>query len=614
MEGHVESAAEEPESKSGGRVAESSSRSGGHAAQPRSSQIADSESESFTFPDNPDFPDSAFQGGSDNGSSSDVAASDSSSDFSVDDSNDSSLYGGDSDVEWNRRQQQQQRQQRGKHGTTGRLYKYKNLQDLSVGDKKVNIIGVVKYFKPPALTRGTDYYSMLTLLDETEPRVGVRCVMFNRNTEKLPQVKRVGDIVCLHRVSVGTYNCQVQVQGVRFSSVIRFSGDVGKKISPCTGSASFTCTSIEKQRVKELRAWARTQRREAMHCLRGVIPGEYFDLVCQVVSVTISKVPRCTVLTVWDATPHFLRCRKVRMEKLHEEGYPIVKDDPKLSDDSEGYHVYVVVYNKKCRRKANELSPGRFVHLQSLHTSQEDSDGTVEISMQEEGDAVFSDCPPPRIEVLDRKESIRSALEKRIECSLEPVTITQHHDQPLFTLAGITGYTGPFPVKFRCRMRIRRILSPSLEDMVFVLCKQCSHAEVVSPAKEMDSDGTARNSCAVCSGGDSSERPVCQFYFKMAVSDRTGSLDVGVAHEAALQLFNNLKPNNFYQYQEERYHLLEKLHSLTGGHAPFATAGAGGDGSGGRPWIEGCVARIEHQDTVHYLLFDTELRQNCIAL
>ena len=92
----------------------------------------------------------------------------------------------------------------------------------------------------------------------------------------------------------------------------------------------------------------------------------------------------------------------------------------------------------------------------------------------------------------------------------------------------------------------------------------------------------------------------------MAVSDRTGSLDIEVAHE----LFNNLKPNNFYQYQEERYHLLEKLYSLTGGNAPFATAD---DRGGGRPWVEGCVARVEHEDSVHYLLFDTELRQNSLS-
>lgn len=560
-------------------------------------RVAEPENESVTFPDNPDFPDSAFGWG--DSESDDVTESDSDST-----SDDSSLSGGDSDMEWNRCQQD------GKPGATGRTYKYKKLQELNIGDNKVNIIGVVKYFKPPALTRGTDYYSMLSILDESEPRVGIKCVMFNRNKEKLPQVKQVGDIVCLHRVNVGSFDCQVQVQGVRFSSVIRFSGELSKKMSPCTGSANFTCTLVERQRVKELRLWARKQRKEAMHCLRSVVPGEYFDLACQVVSVTISKVPRCTVLTVWDATPHSLHCKRVSMEKFHEEGYPIVKDDMKLSEDSEGYQVHVVVYNKKCQRKANELSPGQFVCLQSLHSSVADSGDMVEICMHEE-DKVLSDFPPPRIEVLNRSDDLCTVLEKRIKRSLEAVTVTCHQDQPMFTVAEITSYTGPFPAKFRCRVRVQRISSPSLEDMVIVCCNQCYHTEVVSPAKEMDLDGTARNSCIVCCEGSSGELPTCQFYFKMVVGDRTGSVDLDVAHEAAVQLFNDLKPNNFYQYQETRYCLLEKLYTLTGGNAPFATGDDASGGRGGRPWVEGCVMGVHHEGTVHFLLFDTELRQNC---
>ena len=624
-----DSAALSPTSEPGGHSSKSDSAapgpSRGRVPERGSGHIAD---ESLAFPDNPDFPDSAFNNESNDDNDNDDKDDDDDDDGDDDDddndddddditesSSDASIdsetsSGGDSDREWNRRQQQQ-RQQQGKPGTTGRAYKYRKLQDLSIGDKKVNIIGLVKYFKPPALTRGTDYYSVLTLLDESEPRVGIKCIMFNRNTEKLPQVKRVGDIICLHRVNVGSYNCQVQVQGVRFSSAIRFSGEVSKKVSPCTGSASFTCTSLEKQRVKELRLWAKKQRREAMHCLRAVLPGEYLDLACQVVSVTISKVPRCTVLTVWDATPHALCCKRVKMKKSHEDGYPIVKDDSTLSEDSEGYHVYVVVYDKKCRIEANNLSPGQFVLLQSLHSSVPDSDNLVEICMHEKENRAFSDWPPPRIVVLDKKDELCTTLVERIRHSLEPVTVTYHEDQPLFTVAYITSYAGPFPMKFRCRVKVQRITSPSLEDMAFVLCNQCHHAEAISPAKEMDPDGTARNLCTVC-GGSSGEKPTCHFNFNMAVDDRTGFMEVEVAYDSALQLFNNLKPNNFYQYQELRYQLLEKLHSLTGGSPPFATADTAT--AGGRPVVEVCVCALEHEGTAHYLLFDTELRPNCITL
>ena len=180
-----------------------------------------------------------------------------------------------------------------------RGYTYTKLAELNVGEKKVNIIAVVKEFKPPASTRGSDYYSTLTLVDETDPRVGVKCIMFNSAPEKLPQIKRVGDIVCLHRTTISSYSCQTQVQGHRYTSAMRFSGDTRKKVLASTASVSYTCTHWEKERVRELKKWAREMRRKDCVCsLEAVTPDMYFDLVCQVVSVTISKVPRCAVLTV----------------------------------------------------------------------------------------------------------------------------------------------------------------------------------------------------------------------------------------------------------------------------------------------------------------------------
>lgn len=549
------------------------------------------------FPDDSDFPDSAFRG-------EDASSESSSSSFSSPSASaDSSSSCGDSDREWNHRRPNNNNNNPTAAAATGGGYKYKKLGELCVGEKKVNLIGMVKDFKPPAVSQGSDHYSTLTLLDETDPRVGVKCLMFNRKPERLPQVKSVGDIVCLHRVSVDSFNCQVQVRGVWFSSAIRFSGELGRKVSPSTGSVSFTLTHAERQRVKELRRWARGRRSEALCCLQSVVPGgQCFDLACQIVSVTISKVPRCTVLTLWDGTAHTLRCKKLKLEKCHEEGYPIVEEDSGLSEDSEGYQVHVVVLGKKCRRKAAGLLPGAFVCLQSV-TSAADASGSVEMSMVE-GESVVFDRLPARIEVLGKNDDLRTCLEERIGRLAEAVTITPHQEQPLNTVADVLGYNGPMPAKFRCRVRVLGVNAPSVEDMVNIRCYECNRAEMITRAKQMDSDGIAEQPCSVCS-----RAPSCQFYFKMAVGDKTGSTEIEVAHEQAIELFNNLKPNNFYQYQAARYQLLEKLYCLTGGNAPFA-ARVSGAVEKPRPWVECCLLVIRHQGSLFYGLFDTELKNS----
>ncbi len=555
----------------------------------------DSLSQSSTFPDNSDFPDSAFN----DGNTSDTSIpSDSSSNASE-----------DSDREWTERQQHNT-------GATGRAYTYKKLADLKIGDMKVNVIGVVKEFKPPALTRGSDYYSTLTLLDESEPNVGIKCIIFNKNPEKHPQLKQVGDIVCLHRVNVVGYSGMTQLQGLRYCSAIRFSGYVGRKLSPTTGSVSFTCTLVERRRVRGLQEWARSQRREkSLKSLEAVGPGLYFDLACQIVSVTVSKVPRCVILGVWDGSPHTLNCRKLSLEKWYEEGYPIVKDDAELLEDTYGYETHIVVYNKKCMRKASELAPRQFVYLQSLHSARVSGGGgnLLEISMKREDEQLLDNLPA-RIEVLDRHDALFTGLEERIERAMTVVTTTRHHRQPLCTVAEITSHTQPLPAKFHCRARVLRVETPTVEEMVLVHCSECNHTEFASKVKQMDPDGLATEPCSncVCLGKDTAEppRPACLFYFKMTVGDRSGEMEVEIANEEAIYLFNNLKPNNLYQYQEVRYSLMQKLYILTGGNTPFGDANmAASSQVSPRPWADFCILAAEHNQKVYYCLLDTKLKQ-----
>lgn len=574
------------------------------------------ESEGSSFPDNPDFPDSAF-------------AEDNSPDSSSSSSSDN-----DSDREWTKNQ-------RGGEPPS-REYNYKRLAELRDGDKKQNVICVVKEFKPPAPTRGLDYYSLLTLVDESDPRVGVRTLLFNRNTDKLPQVKREGDIVCIHRIGVKNFNYQTQLEGGGYCSIIRFSGEIRKKIKPCTGSLNYSLSSVERDRVRVLRKWARKQRMELqLRTLQSVQPNMYFDLLCQTVSVTISKFPRCIVLSVWDGTPHMLRCRTINLEKNYDEGYPEVRDDPELSESSMGYSVDIVIYSKRCMQKVANLQPGKILYLKNLHCAIVDrGTNTIEMCIYKKNDACYegitsSSGETSRITILNRGDGLCRNVERQIEKANTPITSTPHCNQPFCTVADITSYGHTFPAKFRCRARVLAVNASCLEDLVVVHCSLCQQIQAVSRDAEMNTNGTCSEPCSRCSSSDrgeslsSSPLPSCQFYFKMTLGDASGEIMVKVGHQQAVDLFGGFRPNNFYQYQQLRFQLNDLLYSVAGGMNPFA-AGSGGNGGGGdddgggsggggadderrffgaRPWVECCILAVQHDETVHYCLFDTILKQ-----
>lgn len=561
----------------------------------------------------------------------------------------------DSDREWTKKQ-------RGNEQPTNKEYTYKRLADLKAGDKKQNVICVVKEFQPPAPTRGSDYYNLLTLIDESNPRVGIRAIFFNKNTDKFPRVKRVGDIICIHRINVNNFNYRTQLEGGGYCSIIRFSGEVSKKIKPCTGSVTYSLSSVERERVRKLRKWSRKQRMESQLCtLQSVHPDIYFDLVCQVVCVTISKLPHCMVLSVWDGTPHSLQCRNISLEKNYDEGYPEVREDSELSESSRGYSVNIVVYSKQCMKKISNLQPGKILYVQNLLCAMVDRD-TIEMCVYPKNDACYHSMTSKggetsRITILNRRDELCRIVENQIEKANTPITATPHSAQPFCTVSDITSYDPTFPTKFHCRTRVLGVNASCLEDVVITHCSLCQHNQAVSRHMTMNTEGTCSQPCSKCSpkGRDRSSKlpppslPFCQFYFEMILGDSSGEVAVKVGNEQAVELFGGLSPNNLYQYQQLRFQISDLLYAMTGGSNPFALGGGGGnassDGGGGVisgsvgngggavsgasgdvsgasacadghverhgfwPWLDCCVLAVKDHATTHYCLFDTILKQ-----
>ncbi|XP_072340547.1 protection of telomeres protein 1 isoform X3 [Scyliorhinus torazame] len=78
-------------------------------------------------------------------------------------------------------------------------YTYVPLNQIKDG-VTVNVYGVVKFFKPPYRSKGTDFSSTVTIVDASNGRLN--CVLFNGNADLLPKICKVGDVVRFHRIKV----------------------------------------------------------------------------------------------------------------------------------------------------------------------------------------------------------------------------------------------------------------------------------------------------------------------------------------------------------------------------------------------------------------------------
>ena len=100
-------------------------------------------------------------------------------------------------------------------------YEYKKVADIKEGDTKINIIGVVKYFRSPRVTSINQYNLLCTVIDpsvEDSIEKGIRCILFAFEKINLPQVENIGDIIRLHRVNVKSFNGRLQVQQTKATS------------------------------------------------------------------------------------------------------------------------------------------------------------------------------------------------------------------------------------------------------------------------------------------------------------------------------------------------------------------------------------------------------------
>lgn len=238
-------------------------------------------------------------------------------------------------------------------------YIYTPLNQLKSG-MIVNVYGVVKFFKPPYVSKGTDYCSVVTIVDQTN--VKLTCLFFSGNYEALPIIYKNGDIVRFHRLKIQVYKNETQgITSSGFAS-LTFEGTLGALIIPRTSSKYFNFTTEDHKMVEALRVWASTHISPSSTLVKlcDVQPMQYFDLTCQLLGK--AEVDGTSfLLKVWDGTRTPFPSWRVLIQDLALEG------DLSHINRLQNLTIDILVYDNHVQ-VAKSLKVGSFLRIYSLHT------------------------------------------------------------------------------------------------------------------------------------------------------------------------------------------------------------------------------------------------------
>ena len=517
-------------------------------------------------------------------------------------------------------------------------YTYRKVAELEAGLQKANVFGVVVDFQPPFQTKGRDICSIVNITDESVTGVqSFKCTFFHPNKEKLPKVSKVGDIVCFHRINIKLFPKGVQGISQSFTSSLSFSGRLGAKVKPITGSVSYTFMSSDKKRVKELRLWNARRSRILNPLLRPLkdvsISSTSSDVVCQILSISLqesSADSHTAILGIWDGTRAQHRSLTLDLSSYNTT----VVTDSDLVRISESFSEIVVVYGHVLVSKLASINPGQFVCLQNVqakeHAGQfnsfKDEFSAVELRLQpltsdDESDREAADIKvlhSSNIEVFELKKTLKKCNRRQMvpyrpippDIIASPITDTQHSQQRPTPLGSLKNFID-VPTKFVCVVKVLGIKPGSVEEMVQLRCPNCRHKEAIT-----SSNATDDMSCTNCSTGNqqrslkSSQPMQLVYFFKLKLADETGHIEAYVSGQQAANFLAGFPPVAFSQHPQQRMALIDSLYTLTGSNDPFDLDAV----TFTRPWVTVCLismhtsSRLDDSCNTSYHLFDTTLK------
>ncbi|XP_073184343.1 protection of telomeres protein 1 isoform X2 [Lepidochelys kempii] len=387
-------------------------------------------------------------------------------------------------------------------------YTYTPLSHLK-GGTIVNLYGAVKFFKPPYISKGTDYCSVVTIVDQSN--VKLTCTLFNGNLDALPKIYKIGDIVRFHRIKIREYNEQMQgITGIGFAS-LTFDGTVGAPIVPRTSSKSYSFTEEEQKTIEELRMWAASNLSVCGPTakLSGVQPMLFFDLTCQLVGK--AEVDGSSfLLKVWDGTICPYPSWKVLVEESDLEG------DKVLIHQLRNLIVDILVYDNHVKL-AKSLKVGSFLRIYSLHTKQASAENQPDVSYVEfhlhggtcygRGIRVLPENNPDVKELKAFMDSVNLTESQNVEsmssleldgifgslsyqsyserCQQLSVTVLTDHQHLDDTALNII-LNSAAPQQYRIRAKLRTFKPQKLYQSVKLYCSKCNSLQEVPDGDDFD--------------------------------------------------------------------------------------------------------------------------------
>ena len=339
-----------------------------------------------------------------------------------------------------------------------------------------------------------------------------------------------------------------------------------------TNNQSGAGARDDKQRVRELRLWSARQRRPNnpfARALKDVTPGAPTDLVCQILSVSLTEpVSECSVgvLRVWDGT----KMPQRRLD-LDLSGFMTVADSP-LLENAEVFSESVVVYGRELVKKVAALLPAQFVCLQNLraktHThcnAFRDHVTALELRLQPSPgsarETTIRVLTSDDIAVSELKCSLKDALKVPVKFrSLppdvvpSPITRITHSNQEALPLSAVAKLSQQeqTPLKFRCIVKVLGITPDSVEELVRLRCPACKHKISITTNTQNETP------CPKCSNSSNkdgrkkkSQLMDPTYFFKLLLVDETGNLIVYASGRQAANFLSGFPPAVFFRQPTE---------------------------------------------------------------
>uniref|UniRef100_A0A4W3JYN9 Protection of telomeres protein 1 n=1 Tax=Callorhinchus milii TaxID=7868 RepID=A0A4W3JYN9_CALMI len=343
-------------------------------------------------------------------------------------------------------------------------YVYIPLNEVKEG-LTVNVYGVVKFFKQPVPSKGTDFYSTLTLVDPSAARL--HCVLFSGSLDLLPQIYKVGDVVRFHRLKIQCYEGDLQgVNGPGFSA-LTFDGALEAGVTPRTASKSYQFTSTDRKIVRELRSWAKANllAPDTLRLKDIQQNTKYLDLTCQLLA---KETDGYLLLQVWDGT----KCQRP-IWQVNLDGYKL-DGDANAIESLRGLSVDVLVYDNHAST-ASSLQVGAYLRLHNIHLKLPEGSEVTELHLHG-GTSYGRGVSVLPADSHDSKRCIkaRAALPGGIcpEGWCVCVTVLTAHQHIAATALGAVLSQEP-PCKYRIRAQLMDFQPRGLHQSVKLHCPAC---------------------------------------------------------------------------------------------------------------------------------------------